>query len=191
MNRLQTDRQLAIELRKGSVAAFDSLYKKYAPRLFRFAVSLLKNEEDAQEVLQEVFLIIWKKRFEVNYELSIQSFLFTVSYNIIIDALRSKVKTKAFVSELYSQFHRSELQQELEYRQLNERLKTAVDALPTQRRLIFQLSREEGLSHREVAERLNIAPKTVENQINLALKQIRKKLRSDDLLAILFIYLFL
>lgn len=191
MDKVISDKELALLVSKGTVEAFNALYRLYSPRLFRFAFSLLKNEEDAKEVIQDVFIIIWRKRFEIRSEQSLRSYLFKISYNVVIDKIRKRIKEKAFLSHLYQYFEVSESSQTLEYAQLNQQLQEAVEALPPRRRLIFKLSREQNLSHKEIAEKLGISIKTIENQITLSLRQIKDQLGSNDLLVLLFINLFL
>src|SRR5690606_2765735 len=186
-----SDKELALLVSKGTVEAFNALYRLYSPRLFRFAFSLLKNEEDAKEVIQDVFIIIWRKRFEIRSEQSLRSYLFKISYNVVIDKIRKRIKEKTFLSHLYQYFEVSESSQTLEYAQLNQQLQEAVEALPPRRRLILKLSREQNLSHKEIAEKLGISIKTIENQITLSLRQIKDQLGSNDLLVLLFINLFL
>ena len=184
---------LARRIQKGDIKAFDLLYERFSERLFSFAFSMLKNREDAKEIVQETFLKVWNKRSHINTSQSIKAYLFSISYNVTIDLLRIRLKEDKFRSYIQNQFFTEEPNTEnlAGYNELSETVREAVEKLPEQRKKIYLLSREEGLSHKKIAKDLNISVKTVENQINLALKTIRKKLDSGNLLSLLFIALFL
>ncbi len=188
-----SDRQLAGQIKKGQTHAFDQLFDRYSQRLYRFSKSLLKNHEDAEEVVQEVFFRIWKKRNDINERKSFQSFLFSIAYNLIVDQFRQRMKDQKYEQFLIKQAQQNYLNpgNELEYRELKKQVNKAITELPEQRKKIYQLSREKGLSYKEIAGRLHIKPKTVENHINLALKYIRKRLGNKTLAVALFLSLFI
>ena len=188
-----SDKQLAGQIKKGQTYAFDQLFDRYSQPLYRFSKSLLKNHEDAEEVVQEVFFRIWKKRDELNERRSFQSFLFSIAYNLIVDQFRQRVKDQKYEQFLIKQAQQNYLNpgNELEYKELKKQVNKAITELPEQRKKIYQLSRKDGLCYKEIASRLNIKSKTVENQLNLALKHIRKRLGNKILAIILFLYLFI
>lgn len=190
---MQTDTSAWLkQLQNGDLKTFDLVYKHYSERLYGFAFSILKNHDDAKEIVQETFLKLWNKRSDLRSDKSLKAYLFTISYNISIDIFRKRLKDEKYVD--YLKTHQEGLEPETEnmaqFNELNSEVQQAISALPEQRRLIFQLSREEGLSHAEIAKKLGITYKTVENQINLALKSIRKKLQSGGLHSLLFLFLF-
>ncbi|MEN8122961.1 MAG: RNA polymerase sigma-70 factor [Bacteroidota bacterium] len=186
------DKQLVMQLQSNEVKAFDILFHKYSKELYRFSYSLLKNDEDAKDIIQEVFLRIWKKRDEINSSKSFKSFLFSISYHLVIDLLRSRVKDKKYREFLVNYFESDSfsLKSELDYETIVKQIRIAVDELPAKRKQVYTLSREIGLSHKEIAVRLGISVKTVENQITLALKHLRSRLGKDTLPIILFLSLF-
>jgi len=188
-----SDKQLADQIKKGQSHAFDQLFEQYSQPLYRFSKSLLKNHENAEGVVQEVFFRIWKKRDELTNIRSFQSFLFSIAYNVIVDQFRQKVKDQKYEQFLIQQAQQNyqNPEEELEYKELKSLVNDALTELPERRREIYQFSREEGLSHKEIASRLNINSKTVENQINLALRHIRKRLGNKSLAILLFQFLFL
>jgi len=189
----QSDRQLADLIKKGETHAFDQLFDRYSQRLYRFSKSLLKNHEDAEGIVQEVFFRIWKKRDELNEKKSFQSFLFSISYNLIVDQFRQRVKDQKYEQFIIKQAQQNYLNPEnnLEYKELKNQVKKAVNELPERRKKIYRLSREKGLSYKEIASLLQIKSKTVENQLNLALKHIRKRLGDRTLSVVLLLYLFI
>ncbi|TKG88383.1 RNA polymerase sigma-70 factor [Puteibacter caeruleilacunae] len=186
------DKLLVVQLQKNDVEAFDALFHKYSDKLFRFSFSLLKSTEESKEIVQEAFLRIWEKRSDIDSQKSFKSFLFSISYNLIVDQLRLRLKDQEYRKFLVHYFESEsfDLKSNLDYDKIVAQVKDAVEELPAKRKQIYVLSRELGLSNNEIAERLDISVKTVENQITLALKHLRKRLGSSLLEVALFIILF-
>jgi RNA polymerase sigma-70 factor (family 1) len=185
------ENELVHSLTKDNLLAFNTLYKKYSGRLYRFALGYLKSAEESEELVQEVFTIVWEKRKELNKELSFKSFLFTISFNII----RKHFRARSYLSEYLNSGSVDEADtqttQNITYDSLYHYLTKLVNQLPLRRREVFILSRFEGLSVKEIASQLNISHKTVENQLTDALKFIRANLSRENLPAILFFFMFL
>jgi len=194
MNELTTvnEKKLISKLRNNDAKSFDIIFEKYASRLYRFSYSLLKNNEDAKEIVQETFFRVWVKRHEIDSSKSFKSFLFTISYHLIIDQLRLKLKEQEYRRYLKDYFKTEELpaDSEADYEILNQQIAMVIEELPAKRKQIYTLSRENGMSYKEIAGQLNISVKTVENQINLALKHIKFSLGNDFIHVVLFISLF-
>jgi RNA polymerase sigma-70 factor (family 1) len=186
------DQILALRLNNNEVKAFDALFHKYSNKLYRFSFSLLKNEEDSKEIVQETFCKIWDKRKEIDSGQSIKSFLFTISYNLIIDQLRLRLKDEEYRKFLEQHFRENPFKQgtDMDYETIKKEIDKAVEELPAKRRQIYRLSREKGLSHKKIAAQLDIKEKTVENHINLALRHIKSRLSSELLAVLLFFSLF-
>ena len=190
--KVAEDKLLVAEFLKGRVKAFDQLYENYSGRLYRFAFMLLKNKDDARDIVQETFLKIWQKRDELSEEKSFKSFLFTVSYNIIIDQLRKKLNDKKYLEFLEKNFNFDDnsIRNMADFNILDHQIRDIVEELPNRRKEIFQLSRTKGRSNQEIAEELNISVKTVETQLNLAVKFLKSRLSDCTLPSILFLSLF-
>lgn len=186
------EKKLVAQLRNNEVKSFDILFEKYSAKLYRFSFSLLKNHEDSKEIVQEAFYRVWEKRHEIDSSKSFRSFLFTISYHLIIDQLRLKLKDQEYRKFLKEYFKTEEVKFDTvtDYETLNRQIATIVEELPAKRKQIFTLSREKGLTHKEIAGQLNISVKTVENQINLALKLIKSRLGNDIFPVLLFLSLF-
>lgn len=178
---------LVKELSKGNLLAFNSLFREYSNRLYRFALGYLKSEDEAEELVQEVFMIIWEKRADLNAELSFKSYLFTISFNII----RKHFRTKSYLVEYLRSEKTDELDlhtaEEVSYNSLYHYITRLVDQLPERRKLIFIKSRFEGLSIREIADELKLSHKTVENQLTDALKYMRANLKKESIFSLLFV----
>ena len=184
--------KLINRLQNSDVKAFDLLFRKYSRNLYHFAFSLLKNQEDAEGIVQEVFLRIWNRRVDIDSTRSFKSYLFTISYNLIIDELRLRLKEKKYIHHLEKFFNTEEIitENEAGYNLLKSQIEQVMEKLPDKRKMIYKLSRVEGLSNKEISEKLNISVKTVENQINLAIKFLKLRLGKDILAAALFISVF-
>jgi RNA polymerase sigma-70 factor (ECF subfamily) len=189
---LAGDRNLVAGFLKGKVKAFDLLYEQYSGRLYRFAFMLLKNREDALDVVQETFLRIWKNREDLSEEKSFKSYLFTVSYNITVDLLRKRLNEKKYCEALAKNFGFSQqsIENSADFMFLDHQIREIIEELPPRRREIFKLSREKGCSNKDIATALDISVKTVETQLNLALKFLKSRLADGSIPGILFLSLF-
>ena len=189
---IHMDIELGKRIRKGDMKAFDDLYIQYSQRLYGFAFSILKNQEDAKEIVQETFLKLWNKRSDIDSSYSLKSYLFSISYNISIDLLRKRTKDADFQTYLknFMNADGSRTDELVIFNELNEELARLIAELPEQRKKIYLLSREEGLSHKEIADKLGIAVKTVENHMNLTLKFLRRNLGGNSIVILLFASLF-
>lgn len=187
------EKLLVSNLRNNEVKSFDILFENYSAKLYRFSFSLLKNHEDSKEIVQETFYRVWEKRHDIDSSKSFRAFLFTISYHLIIDHLRLKLKDQEYRKFLKEYFKTEEVKVDMvtDYETLNQQISAIIEELPAKRKQIFTLSREQGLSHKEIAEKLNISVKTVENQINLTQKLIKSRLGNDIFPVLLFLYLFL
>ncbi|MFT5165547.1 MAG: RNA polymerase sigma-70 factor (ECF subfamily) [Saprospiraceae bacterium] len=167
------DKALLENIRKGDKPAFRKLFDMYYQILLATAINLLKDVNLAKDVVQEVFFQIWKKREEIIIESSMSGYLKRAVINRSINQIKSR---KKMVSENhFQQMHSNQpsVTEDLETQHLNEVLQKALDSLPERCRLVFVMRRMEGMSHKEIAEKLNISPKTIENQITKALKTLK------------------
>ena len=146
----QSDSELADNIKSGQLNAFDQLYERYSQNLYRFARSFLKTHEDSEEVVQEVFFRVWNKRKDLSGRKSVQSFLFTIAYNVVIDQLRKRLKDQKYEQFLIYQAQQNFLNSgdNLEYEDLKKQVEKAIHDLPEQRKQIDKMSREEGLNHK-------------------------------------------
>ena len=181
---------LVRELSKGNLLAFNTLFRDHSSRLYRFANGYLKSEAESEELVQEVFTIIWEKRAELKEELSFKSFLFTIAFNII----RKHFRTKAYLAEYFKSDINADLDMQtshkITYDSLHQYITELVNQLPERRKEIFIKSRFEGHSIKEIAEEMKISRKTVENQLTDALKFIRTNLNRESLSVVIFLMLF-
>ncbi|MCD6598935.1 MAG: sigma-70 family RNA polymerase sigma factor [Bacteroidales bacterium] len=139
-----------------------------------------------------MFLKIWDKREKIDENKSFNGFLFTIALNSIRNYFRKKVKDRKLINRWLEETESFSDTTKLstEFKSLEKVVNTIVEQLPPKRQTVFRLSRNEGLSNDEIASRMDIQKKTVENHLNLALKYLREKLQSHSLLVILFFILF-
>ncbi|PHN05935.1 RNA polymerase sigma-70 factor [Flavilitoribacter nigricans] len=195
MDQTEAKRRAIISrLKNSDISAFDDIYRAYASRLFGFALNLVKSQKDAEGIVQEVFLKLWKNREKIDLHTSFDSYLFTITYNTVVSLLRKRSSEKKYIDYVQSiQIPRvaDSSVDELEWRELQDQVNSIVDQLPARQQEVFRLSREEGMTHAEIAEALNISINTVENHMGRALKFIRSRLTDHhSLKVLLFISLF-
>jgi len=173
------ERLLVRNLSKGNIIAFNTLFRAYSGRLYRFAFGYLKSEAEAEEVVQEVFMTVWEKREELNEDLSFKSYLFTISFNIIRKQFRKRAHLTQYLNfGIYDDFD-FRTSDEVTYKSLYQYITRLLDQLPPRRREVFEKSRFEGLSIREISDELKISHKTVENHLTEALKFLRMHLSGE------------
>lgn len=187
-----SDAGLMSDIKAGNLKAFDQLYYRYSKRLLNFSLSVVKSKEEAENIVQEVFLTLWMNRGNISSDASVRYYLFTIAYNTAISALRRKAKDAKFLEQLKGlQELTSEPEGlENEYSDLQEKLSLILDELPARQREIFILHKVNGLKYQEIASKLNISVNTIENHMSRALKTIRSKLGKNSLSATIFFYLF-
>ena len=149
-------------LRQGSYDAFDALYMRYAPHVEAFAFCMLKNRSEAEDLAHDIFLKIWETRESIGRIKSFRSYLFRMTKNAVFDIFEHKNVQTRYEQRL------------LHVEDLLMIIDMAVEQMPEQRQRVFRLSRYEGLSHQQIAQKLGVTPKTVEYHIRTALAELKK-----------------
>jgi RNA polymerase sigma-70 factor (family 1) len=161
--------------------SFEQIYRQYWSKLYIYAFNVLRERELCEDILQDVFIDLWAKRHDVQIS-DLQSYLYqSVKYQIFNHFRESKYKKQLLMKfDLIStQYKIDELYEQKEFK---AQIKEVISQLPEQRRMIFEMSRYEGLSNKEISKHLSISIQTVKNQISESLKFIRKSLNSLSLL---------
>lgn len=175
MSREKTDTQLVVLLTQDNEAAFSELYVRYKDKLRYFCLSLLKSNEEADDIVQEIFIRIWESRSFINPDLSFSSFLYTMARNRILNYFRNmdiEAKVKAVLA-MQKPAEETAVDSEIIYTEYQNILQKAIALLPPQRQKIFNLSRIENMSHNEISTQLGISIYTVQEHISEALKFIK------------------
>ena len=188
---LDQDRLLVLQLKEGSKDAYQLLFNRYAPRILAFAMSYLKSREDSEELLQEIFLKIWEIRATLDDTKNIRSLLFKICIHLIYDLIRRKNIEQAYLAfaGLTDQSNVDSTWHEVIYHEMLSKLNELVDNMPDQRRLIFRLSKEEGLTNDEIALQLQLSKRTVENQLYRAVSFLKQRIGQSSLSGLLFFFL--
>lgn len=182
VNKLQAEKELIQLVIQGDQAAFTSLYNNYVEAVFYFSLRYMKLRSDAENVTQEVFVKVWETRHRLDPQSSFSAYIFTIAKNIIFNLNRKKVNEQAYLDHLTRVISHADpgTEKEYFYRELKDQIDLCIEGLPDQRKKVFILSRREGLSHKEVSQKLGIAEKTVAAHIRLALQTIRKSLKESN-----------
>lgn len=178
------------KLKEGDSFAFEVLFYKYRNKVKGFAIKLVPAQIDPEEIVQEVFVKLWLKKEAVDPEKDFQSYLFSIAKHLVLDHLKSAVNRKLyFVGEHFQQDVLADEGNENTFvEHAEEKLEQLIKEIPERRREIFLLSRFEGLSYKQIAERLNISENTVDSQIRNALNFLRKEFRKMVILGFLFFF---
>jgi RNA polymerase sigma-70 factor (ECF subfamily) len=164
----------------GDQSAIEELFHKYYDGLCKFTARLINSTEDVEDLVQDIFVRIWVMRKEWHPRGSIKTYLFRAAHNQAANFIKSKrVKDTIIVETVDEAAFSSGLSplEELDNNDVSSVVKRAIERLPKKCKLIFTLSRQEGLSYSEISNVLGISEKTVENQIVRALKRLRKELK--------------
>lgn len=190
-----TDEKSIIKrLKAGDLAAIDAIYHKYNKKLYSFTFSLLKDHNQSEDLIQDIFVTLWEKREQINPDLKFENYLLTICYNSarkFFRRMKIENKVKDYLLK-NSPESISETANTVIYNELMEIVDRAVEKLPPKRKVVFKLSRQENKQIKEIAESLSISPRTAESHLSKALKFIKQELEKENaiLLALLFFYLF-
>lgn len=175
-----TDQDLVRLLQSGDEAAFNRLFERYRDKLFQYLVSIVKSREIAEEIVTDIFVKFWIGRGLLHNIRNLEGFFHKVAYHKALDFLRTAARharlQQVYIDRLEQEPEKraDELLIDAESRRL---LMNAVNQLPPQRKLIYTLSREQGLTHRQIAEALRLSPNTVKNSMTASTRSISDYLR--------------
>ncbi len=185
------DNTIIRNIAQGDTNAFEEIYKNYNKKIFTFSLRYLKNKEDAEGIVQEVFLSIWQNAKKMHIDSNLNAYIFTVTFNAIRKRFRKLSREKAHLKNFASREHEdTEEVTEVEFYDLLEKTRDLIDKLPPQQKKIILLRQEKGLSNPEIADLLHISKKTVENHLNSARTFLKKAMKEKGLLSFLFFWLF-
>lgn len=170
-------------------AAFEQLFTTHFKRLYAYALTIVKEDMAAEEMVQNVFFKIWEKKGRIDIQTSVQAYLYRSVYHESLNYLKHKKVKAAYQSHtVYQSKNQSDnASSKVQLSELQKKLDIALSELPEQCRTIFQMSRFEELKYQEIADRLGLSIKTVENQMGKALKILRVKLADYLPLVIAFL----
>lgn len=173
-------------LQNGDYKAFETIFHDFYSPLCHFAVKIIEQPEEAEEIVGDVFFKIWKNRQSIQLTGSLSSYLFTAVKNQCIDYLRVKKPHFKEITNHLALAQEENPEKILIYDELVGRIEDAIENLPEQCKTIFRLSRDQGLKYQEIATLLGISNKTVETQMGRALKYLRSVF-SEVIISMLFL----
>lgn len=176
--------------KEGDVSAFEKIYALYSRQVLNFAFSFSICMEDAEEVVQDTFVRLWDKRSCIDEHRSVEAFMFTIAKNLVIDKIRKIAVDQQQIRRYWVQREpliEESIDDKVNGEELNSIIADIILTLPPKRRRIFELNRFHHLTYRQIAELLKVSPGTVEKQMNAALKTIKAKLVSYDIVVSLIL----
>lgn len=189
--KLYTDSELIHLLRADDRTAFSEIYVRYGERLYKQAYHVLRNREDAKDIVQDIFTSLWNKRAELQIN-NLAGYLYIANRNQVIKLIAHKKISSVYFDWLQTMTEEGAdiVDHAIQEKQLQELVDGEVGKLPSKMRLVFNLSRKAHLSHKEIAAKLHLSEATVKTQVKNALRILRSKLEAF-LYAILFLFYWL
>lgn len=189
---MQNTTNIIEQIQQGNKKVFENLFNSYYSYLCAYANKFVLDKDIAEEIVQELFYQIWIKRENLQIKTSLKSYLFRAVHNSCLNYIKHKNIQNKYHEEVLKdlQEEHSETYDTLENVELQNKIRLAIDKLPTERKKIFLMIRFENLKYIQVAKKLNISIKTVENQMGSALRFLREELK-DYLPILIFIIIYL
>jgi RNA polymerase sigma-70 factor (ECF subfamily) len=165
--------------------AFVQLFKKYYAPLCRYAYTLIKANDTAEEIVNDVFLKIWKNKEVLQINTCIQGYLIRATRNLAIDHLRKAQRQRGRAEEIIGDFEAQGYASPIERligQETQAIIEATIEAMPKQCKLVFRMSRDKGMTYPEIAQDLNLHIKTIETHMSRSLKILRQALREQAVL---------
>ncbi|MNY06770.1 ECF RNA polymerase sigma factor SigW [compost metagenome] len=182
-----SDQEMTALLKQGDHAAFTEIYKRYSGVLYLHARHMLRQDEGARDVVQEMFTGIWNKYDQIDFGDHLSAYLYRSVRNIILNMVRHDKVKENYLAELGAFAEQDTVQTDelLRYNELKRMIEKEIEQMPAKMRTIFEMSRKQNLSHAEIAAQLGISETTVKKQVSNAVTQLKKKFKTP--LAVLFL----
>ena len=168
---------------------FSDIFRQYEYKLYTLALRMTKSEQTASDIIQEVFLKLWERRSDISTIQNLEAWLYRLTENKVIDFLRKAAADQRLKEKIWTGLQQiiNETELHVAAKEYNQIIKKALDKLPPQRRLIYQLNKEEGLNYQQIADELHISRHTVKNQLFTAVQSMRRFLsKTGKLFSIFF-----
>lgn len=188
---MRKEQELISLLRAGDTKAFSEIFQLHSKGIMRFCLCYIKNVEDAEEVVEDVFISLWENRKNIRSETSVRPFLVTCARNKILNLFRKKVNSpvyEEYVEVFHSNLISSSGEKTIEYYEFEKKLMKIIDTLPPTQKKVLRMSRFENLSNSEIAQTLHLNVQTVKNALSSGLKILRESIKN---LQMTFLSLFI
>lgn len=174
-------------LMEGNEGAFRTVYDLHSEQVYKFAFRFLKDSAWSEEVVQDVFLKLWLNRKMLDEQGNIWLYLYVIAKRLCLNKLREIRKTKVLFEQLMKsiEVEGNKIEEQLTVDEINQFAEKIIANLPRQQQLVFRLSREEGLSHKEIAQKLGLSPNTVKNHMVQALRTLKIGLQQSGYIYLL------
>jgi RNA polymerase sigma-70 factor (ECF subfamily) len=184
-----TDTEIVDNIRKGDSRCFELLFNQYARHLVRYAATIVKDPDEAEDIVQQLFVSIWAKKEQLEVNTSLKSYLYRSTHNSSLNKLKQQAVKESYATYFtyVSDGVTAGTEAQMEGKETDAAIRQAIEELPEQCRIIFRMSRFEQLKYQQIADQMGLSVKTVENQMGKALKHMRLKLK--DYITLLIIYI--
>lgn len=181
------------QLIAGDEAAFDLIYEVYSSKVYRLAFRFLKDAQQSEEIVQECFINLWTSREKLNASGDIWLYLYVIAKRLSLNSLRQVFQSRELSDKLANHIAtaHNDTEEDLLVSDLEQFTERIINKLPRQQQVIFRLSRVEHLTHKEIADQLQISPNTVKNHMVEALKTLKSQLQYSDLIFMLALFFWI
>jgi len=188
------EQELVRQFKAGNEMAFELIFHGTKGKLKGFLLRVLPCGEDAESIMQEIYLKLWSGRESINADKNFETYLYAIARNLVIDVMRKRFHKQKYLEALYNHIKESnenspDALETIEYSELERKIFALIEKLPPKRQDILRLNKIEGLSYKEIATRLNISENTVDSQLRQALSFLRTEMKNYlSLLLLLYLY---
>lgn len=191
MKTKETEKELLRRLKEGDREAFDTIYEQWGGYIYNFTCKTLFNKSLAEDITQELFLRLWEHRAQIDEERNFQAWLFTVARNLVYKEGRRMLLNSAFIDVVQKEGPRAgggnTTDDMVNLSFTSEYIAQLIEQMPPARKRIYILNKQDGLSVREIAQRLNLSEKTIETQLYHANLFMRSRFRNIHLFSVLLL----
>jgi RNA polymerase sigma-70 factor (ECF subfamily) len=177
---LSNEKELFTRMSQGDEAAFTEIFYHYTKRIYNYILNKTKSPDTAEEIVQQVFINIWKSRENFSEVNNYESFLYTMASNKLVDFFRRMAHQEKLKKEVWNTVKDTSniTIEELDFRHSQKLINKAIEQLSPQRKKIFLMNKDQGLSRQEIADQLGLSFSTVNNHLNEAVKLVKEKLEN-------------
>ena len=184
------DTDLVARLRKGDQSAFEAVFEAHYRKIYHYALRLLHDESLSEDIVQDTFMHFWLHCAELEGHRSVVPYLYVIARRTIIDHWRKAATSKAFLDRLFLrvQTYANATEEEINANELTHITEAGLQQLSDQQRTVYVLSRDEGLTYQEIADRMQISRETVKYHLVNALKILRMHFHQHGVICLAFIF---
>ena len=184
---MEKDKEYKEKNKINNLRDYEMIFHKYYNPLVVYANTIIKDIDETQDIVQQVFVSVWEKRNDIEFHTSVRAFLYKSVYNSCINFIKQQAIRNDYLKEAQLIDKNPVLNDEASQKELQIKIDYAIEQLPEQCKKIFRMSRYDEMRYQEIADKLNLSIKTVENQMGKALKILREHLK--EFLTIIIIFL--